>query len=331
MNRSRLAGTLVVGLLLFSIQSVFGLTLKIATVTPEQSPWGHALNRISAELARETNGSLRLQVFHNGIAGEEGDMLRKMRIGQLDGGVFTSVGLNKLADEVMTLSVPLLIRDDGELDFVFGELRDRLAAAAQRNRFRVLAWSKAGWIRFFSESRVETPADLKELTLAVSAEDAEVPQAFRLMGYQAVPMPSNELLTSLNSGVVDAFYASPIAAAGYQWFGAAPYMLDLRISPFLGGFVVSERSWRRIPPDARRALETIVAREAQPLDSDVRELEQRAIETMRSYDLEVVELSEAQRERWFSEFEESAEVSVGRVFDSEMYQTIRALLRDYRR
>ena len=66
MNRSRLAATLAVALLLFSFQSVSGLTLKIATVTPEQSPWGQALNRMSAELARETNGSLRLQVFHNG-------------------------------------------------------------------------------------------------------------------------------------------------------------------------------------------------------------------------------------------------------------------------
>jgi len=325
--------TVLVTLALFfcATLSLHALTIKVASGAPESSPWGQALNRMAAQWTQISGGQIQMQVFHNGIAGDENDMLRKMRIGQIQAAVFTSIGLNAIADEIMTLSMPLLIRSDDELDYVFSRVKDKLEASVERNRFKALAWSKAGWVRFFANTPLYTPDVLKSVKIAASGESPQLMQAFRLMGYQAIPVSQTELLTSLNSGMVDAFYASPIAAAGYQWFARAPNMLDLKAAPFLGGFIITEQTWRRIPDNIKPQLLDAVNKEVRKLDNAVQELEGKAISTMKSYGLSVTELTDEQRQLWFSEFEKSLNVTVGTVFDKDMYELIKSYLAEYRK
>ncbi|TVQ37652.1 MAG: C4-dicarboxylate ABC transporter [Spirochaetaceae bacterium] len=322
---------LVLTIVLLSASSASAVTLKLASGAPENSPWGAALNRMAADWARISGGQVTMQIYHNGIAGDEPDVVRKMRIGQIQMAVFTSSGLRLLADEVMTLNMPLLIRTEDELDYVLTEVSDVLSASVQRGRFHALVWSKGGWIRFFANAPLTSPAALRRLRLAAAPDNQELLQAFRLMGYQAIPVAQNELLTSLNSGMVDAFYASPIAAAGFQWFARAPYMLDLPVAPFIGGMVVSDRAWNRVPDHLKPQLVAAVVRHVDRLQTVMEELETEAISTMQAYGLTVTELTDAQRRGWIGEFERSQDVTVGTVFDEQMYRHIRNLLTEYRR
>ena len=176
-----------------------------------------------------------------------------------------------------------------------------------------------------------SPDALKQLKLASSPDNEELLQAFRLMGYQVIPVTETELLTALNSGRVEAFYTSPIAAAGFQWFARAPHMLEMRVAPFLGSFVISENIWRRVPDDLKPELVAAAERQIARLDSRVRALEEEAIETMEQYGLEITRLSESQEQVWFTEFDDSLQVTVGTVFDEELYNAIRRYLSEYRR
>lgn len=322
---------LVLTIVLLSASSASAVTLKLASVAPENSPWGAALNRMAADWARISGGQVTLQIYHNAIAGDEPDVVRKMRIGQIQMAVFTSSGLRLLAGEVMTLNMPLLIRTEDELDYVLSEVSDVLSSSVQRARFHALVWSKGGWVRFFANAPLTSPASLRRLRLAAAADNQELLQAFRLMGYQAIPVAQNELLTSLNSGMVDAFYSSPIAAAGFQWFARAPYMLDLPVAPFIGGVVVSDRAWNRVPEHLKPQLVAAVVRHVDRLETVMEELETEAISTMQDYGLTVTELSDAQRRGWIDEFERSRDVTVGTVFDEQMYRHIQNLLTEYRR
>lgn len=305
--------------------------IRLASTAPEASPWGAALNRLAADWQRISNGRVTLQIFHNGIAGDETDVLRKMRIGQIQAGVFTSAGMGILSPEVMTLSMPMLIRSDDELDYVFDALKGDLEQAISRNRFTVLGWSKAGWIYFFSSRPVRVPQELRSVRLAASAEDPELLQAFRLMGYQAFPIAPPELLTALNSGMVEGFYSSPIAAAGFQWFGRAPYMLDLQVAPFLGSIVISDRAWSRVPNNLKPRLLAAVETHISGLDSTVQQLETEAISVMTGFGLTTVTPTDAERRQWFSEFDRSLELTVGPVFHEGTYQAIQRHLQTFRR
>ena len=320
----------ILALFVAAVGPAFGITIKLASVAPEQSPWGAALNQMALDWARISNGRVRVQVFHNAIAGEESDVLRKIRIGQLQAGVFTSSGMKQIVPEVFSVSVPFMIRSEEQLDYVMERITPDLEESFREARLHVLAWSRAGWVHFFSRDPVTYPDDLKVQRLASDPNDLELQQAFKLMGYTPIPMPTPELLTSLNSGLVDAFYTSPLVAGGYQWFGLAPHMLDLKVAPFLGAIIISDAAWRRIPNNIKDELIAAARRVAAQIDEEVRVLEAEAVESMQLYGLEVMHLTPAIEEAWIEDIA-GYENAMLDLFDPEMTQRIRDILNDFER
>jgi TRAP-type C4-dicarboxylate transport system substrate-binding protein len=305
----------------------FSLEIKLASVAPEQSPWGAALNQMALDWQRISGGEVRLRVYHNAIAGEESDVLRKMRIGQLQAAVLTSAGMKQVVPEVFSVSVPFMIRSREILSAVMDEIRPDLESEFDRNRLHVLAWTRAGWIHFFSRDPVTYPEDLKPQRLAADPNDEELLQAFRIMGYRPIAMPQPELLQSLNSGLVDAFYTSPLVAASYQWFALAPNMLDLRVAPFLGAIVITDTAWRRIPSGIRDQLLESAQAIADQIEAEVLELEEEAVTMMQQYGLHVQEVSPETEQRWIDDVSRYDRAMLD-VFDPVMTQRIRGILAD---
>ena len=330
MRRARQLAILVSILFIVAAFPAIAQVIKLASVAPEQSPWGSALNQLAVDWARISNGQVRVQVFHNAIAGEESDVLRKIRIGQLQAGVFTSAGMKQIVPEVFSVSVPFLIRSEDQLDYVMQRIRPDLEARFEASRLRVLAWSRAGWVHFFSRDPVTYPADLKSQRLASDPNDLELQQAFKIMGYTPIPMPQPELLTSLNSGLVDAFYTSPLVAGGFQWFGLAPHMLDLKVAPFLGAIIISDAAWRRIPNAIKDQLLASAARVAAQIDDEVRQLEADAVSSMKRYGLQVTELTPEIERAWIDDVARYDNAMLD-VFDPEMTQRVRAILSEFQR
>ena len=272
--------------------------IKLASVAPEASPWGRALNELALQWRDISNGRIRVRVYHNAIAGDESDILRKMRIGQLQAAVLTSSGMKQVVPEVFSVSVPFMIGSEAELNHVMDRIRPELNEQFERNRLHVLAWTRAGWVHFFSKQPVTYPDDLKRQRLAADPGDPELLQAFRIMGYRPIPVPQQELLTSLNSGLVDSFYTSPLVAAGFQWFGLAPNMLDLKVAPFLGAIVITDAAWRRIPDSMKAALLRSSQSVADAIETEVNALENEALETMKRFGLTVQEVTPQVKSIW---------------------------------
>jgi TRAP-type C4-dicarboxylate transport system substrate-binding protein len=309
---------------------LFGITIRMASIAPESSPWGRALNRLAAEWQEISDGEVTLQVFHNSVAGDESDMLRKMRIGQLQAGVFSNVGMTALSERVLTLSMPLLIRSEAEYEYVFERVEPRLNQEVERKGFVPLAWSLAGWLRFFSTDEIRDPQDLQGVKLAASPDEMQLVRGYQLMGYQPIPIPHAERLSTLTSGMANAHLTVPILAASFQWFGATPHMVSMKIAPAPGAIIMTRRAHARLPRDSRKELLAAVERVQDNYGQEIRDLEDEAIETMSENGLEIVELNAEEREDWIEEFESSYDVMLGRVFDADLYSRIRGHLDEFR-
>ena len=306
------------------------LTLRVGSAAPENSPWGRALNRIAASWERISDGDIRVQVFHNSIAGTEADMVRKMRIGQLQAVVMSATGLSNFSDRALTLSMPLLIRNQEEYEYVLELVKGDIEADIEAENFHVMAWSMAGWMYFFSDAETRTPDELKAVKLAASPEEMELVRAYQLMGYQPIPLPYSERLVGLTNGMANAYLTVPILAAGFQWFAATPYMMNLSIGPAPGAVLMSDRAFRQLPQDLREELFAATAEVTADLDADIRQLEQETIATMVEYGLEVVELTDDEVDIWIKELQGSYDVTLGLVFHEEFYRRIQGLLDEYR-
>lgn len=317
-------------LLVASSVVVNAQVFRIGSAAPENSPWGRTLNRLAAEWQQISDGRVRVQVFHNAIAGNEADMVRKMRIGQLQAVVMTNVGISNFSEGLLTLSMPFLIRNQDEYDHVFEEVEPILEAQVEDDGFRVLAWSTAGWLYFFTDEPIRTPDELRGLKLAANPEEMELVRAYQLMGYQPIAVPYTERLAALANGMVNSYLTVPLLAAGFQWFGATPNMLDMEVGPAPGAIIMSDRAFRRLPREHRDEMLEVAREVTKGLNDDILELEQTAIDTMVDHGLSIIEPTRAEVDIWISEVEESYDVMLGTVFDEPMYERIRESLRAYR-
>ncbi|MDR0443912.1 MAG: TRAP transporter substrate-binding protein DctP [Treponema sp.] len=323
-------------LLLFSASPLFAqrkITIKLASLVPENTPWGAAINRMAAEWDKATNGEVEVIVYHNGAAGDEPEVLRKLRLNQLQAAVFTSLGLNSIMPEVMALSYPFLIRDNAELDAVMSKIKPELDNKIQQNGFVTLSWARAGWIRIFSKTPVFVPNDLRKIKMGTASDDLQMLQAFRAMGYQMVPINLPEIMVFLNGGMIDSIYLSPIFAAGNQVFGVAKNMTGINVSPFMGGILMNNTAWRRIPDKYKPQLIAINNRLEREIETSISNLEAEAISTMVKYGLTINQPDARQLQEWYDDtakYENSLVIS-GNIFNREYYQKINTILTEYRR
>jgi TRAP-type C4-dicarboxylate transport system substrate-binding protein len=330
MKKKIFFGIIVFLLVIQGVSAQRKITIKMASPLPDNTPWGQFFNELAEDWKRITNGEVELIVYHNGVAGNEKDMLRSLKINQIQAAVLSTLGLSDISPEIFTLSCPFLIRDDAELDKVLaGVLRDLQEKIDSKGYF-TLTWARVGWIKFFSKSPIFTPTDLKRQRLGTLSDQAELNQVFRAIGLQMVPIDRDNILLALNSGIVDAVFQSPIAVGGTQAFGLAKNMASINVAPFLGGIVFNQRAWRSIPDKYKSQLLESVRRKEALLDVAVRQLEDNMIKTMGNYGLVVNQLSPQQEQLWYDEMARVMPNLVGTAFDRGIFRRIEAILNEHR-
>jgi TRAP-type C4-dicarboxylate transport system substrate-binding protein len=307
------------------------ITVKLASMVPANTPWGTALNRMASEWAAATNGEVKLQIYPNGTQGTEADVLQKLNMNVVQAAVFTSFGLNKIAPEIMALSCPFLIRSNEELEMVFGNMKPELEAKINSQEYYSMALVRGGWVKIFSKSPIFVPADLKRQKVGSDPQEPAMTQVFKSMGYQVIPVEANRTIIALNGGTIDSIYVSPIAAAGFQYFGVAKNMTSLNIAPFLGGIVMNKHTWEMIPEQHRAEIQRITRRIGMEIEISMAQLEQDAITTMIRHGLILHELNPQQYQEWYNDLERAVPSLVGTVFDRNTYNKIDALVKDYRK
>ncbi|MCL1812882.1 MAG: TRAP transporter substrate-binding protein DctP [Treponema sp.] len=327
---------LVVIAFLLVILPVYGqrrpqkIVIKLASMVPENTDWGRTVNKLAAEWERVTNGEVELRVYANGTQGSEDEVLRKLNMNTIQAAIFTSFGLNKIAPEILTLSVPFLIRSEAELDEVLRNVKPEFEAKINAKNYYALALVKAGWVRFFSKSPVVLPGDLKRQKVGSMPSEPELAQAFRAMGYQVVLVEQNRVLIALNGGTIDAVYQSPIFAAGAQYFGVAKNMSSINIAPFLGGIVLNKQAWESIPSQYRSELIRITKRVGAELESSLLRLEADTIRQMKNNGLKENQISQTQLQEWYDDAAKATPGLLGSTFDRTTYNRIEGILRAYR-
>jgi TRAP-type C4-dicarboxylate transport system substrate-binding protein len=307
------------------------ITVKLASMVPANTPWGAALNRMAGEWSAATNGEVRMQIYPGSSQGTESDVLQKLNMNVLQAAVFTSFGLNKIVPEIMTLSIPMLIRNDRELIAVFDALRPDLEAKINSGNYFSMALVRGGWIKIFSKNPVFVPADLKRMKVGSDTHEPAMTAAFKSMGYQVVPMESNRTLIALNGGAIDAIYVSPIASAGMQYFGVAKNMSTVNIAPFLGGIVINKHTWEMIPEQHREAILAITRRIGAEIEISLAQLESDAISTMAKHGLVINDVNPQQAQEWYDDLERAIPLLLeSAAFDRNSYEKIDRLVKTLR-
>ena len=306
------------------------LTIKVATVAPENSPYGEAMHKLAVQWTQITGGKVKLVMYFNGVAGGEADIVRKIKLGQLQGAVVSQMGLSFIDRRTNVLSAPQLVKDNDELDFVLQRMEPLYDKFLLDKKIVPLAYCRAGWLRFFSKSdQIHTPAQVGVRKLGISGTEKDFFEAFKQMKYNVVPVEISESLSALNTGLCDTVFSSPLVAGPMQLFGIAKYMLNDKISPFIGGMIFDQRTWDKVPEEYKPAMTKAAKEIALGLDTGIDKLEADAINTMVKYGLVLVEPTPAEAKTWNTELAKYLPQVADTVFDRETLEKAEAILATY--
>ncbi len=318
-------------ILIFLVSEALSLTIKLGSLAPIGSPWDINLRKISAEWNRVSGGKIILKIYPGGIIGDEDDMIRKIQIGQLDAAGISGIGLSRIYNGILALQLPLLVRNNDELINVLEKMKPYFEQQVEKKGYKIILWNLGGWVHFFSKNPIVHPDDLKKAKMWVWEGDPDQIQAWKAQGFQPIPLPATEIMTSLQSGMVDALATNPVTAAAYQWFGIANHMCGLQWAPFIGGFVISKKTWNQIPSDLKPKLLEIIKQIGKTMEAEVLQANEKALLIMKQHKLVIHPVSEDIVKEWQAAVDLGFQRLVGKSFDKESYDKIKFYLDEYRK
>jgi TRAP-type C4-dicarboxylate transport system substrate-binding protein len=310
--------------------SLWGTVIKIGSIAPTRSPWDDALNALALEWGKISNGTIVLRIYPNGIAGTERDMIRKLRLGTLDGAVFTNMGMTKLNPNLYVLNTPFLLETKEEFEYVFDQMLPFFVKPIEEKGYKLLFRSLAGWVYFFAGGNFSYPEDLKKYKISFTTGEPDMEQAFKKMGYQVIPNEIKDVMMALQSGMVTCIYYPPLVAASAQFFALTPHMLRLPMSPLIGWMVLTDKAWQNIPEAFRGPMLEAVRREAEALYPKTIQLEQEALKVMKENGLVVHEPAADALERWRAAALKGMEDVAGKAYSRDILDQVLSLLREFR-
>lgn len=306
------------------------LVLKLGTLAATGSPWHIMMQQLNQDVVKLTGGEVKFSIYADGVAGDEPDLVKKLRIGQLQAAGMSTQGVSLLDDAIMSLHLPLMFKTYEELDFVRERVTPKLETELARKGFMLLTWTDGGWIYFFSRKPFKTPDELRKLKLFAWAGDQTTLKLYTKARFSPVPLATSDMLPALQTGLIDAFDTVPLVALINQWFGVAPYMLDIAWAPLMGGVVVTKKAWDKVKPEWRGKIVDAARANSRKMRGEIRKLGDDAVPAMVKRKLTVVPVDDALRAVWHKDIESFWPQMRGLLGPAEYYDEVLKLRDEYR-
>ena len=262
--------------------------IKIATIAPDGSQWMREMRAGGRRVEELTGGRVELKFYPGGVMGNDAQILRKIRIGQLQGGAFTAGGLAERYSALNLYGIPLLFDSLDEVDHVRARIDPKLAVGLREAGFVCLGFSEGGFANLMANGPIRSVEDLRRKKVWVPEGDQIGFLAMETLGLSPVVLPATDVLTGLQTGLLDVVAASPVAALVLQWHTKVKYRTELPVSYSMGVLAVDARAYGALAPDDQRVLREVMGEVMLGIDRASREDNRRAAEVMTSAGVEPV-------------------------------------------
>jgi TRAP-type C4-dicarboxylate transport system substrate-binding protein len=302
--------------------------IKLGTLAPQGSTWHLFMQQMAADFSKASAGKVELKIYAGGTQGNEGEMIRKISIGQLQAASMTAVGLHEVTPEPQAEDVPFLIDSYEEYDYIHEKVRPKLEEAIAKKNYIVLQWGEVGFIYLFSTEAYRTPAEFAKGKVFTWNGDPGAEAAWKAAGFHPIVLSSTDLIPSLSSRMVNIVGESPLYAYTTHIFEKANHMLNLHWGFLTGATVVRKDTWDKVPADLRPRLLEIAEEYGKKTQADVRKQNEDAIEQMKKRGLDLVEPGDL--EAWQKAAAQANKVVRGRVVPVGIYDDVFKLREEYR-
>ena len=305
--------------------------IKFATLAPEGSSWMKSMHKLSDKIKTATDGNVAFRFYPGGVSGDEKDVIRKMRIGQLHGAGFTGVGLGQILPEVRVLDLPFLFDSDEEIQHVYAQMDAYFKGLYKKKGYVLLGWVPVGWVHFFSQKPIHSVDDLRQSKPWMWEGDPLVEQVYKGLDVQPIPLSITDVLLSLQTGMVNTVYTSTQGALTLQWFTKVKHVTRLRMGYATGGVLISKKKFDKLTQSYQDAVKKIGEECLHELVELIQKDNLKAYKVLEKNDVKWVALSEEKEKARFQEAGAIVRKNLaGKYFPEELLDQVLNHLKEFR-
>lgn len=274
--------------------SVQAKTFKIACLTPEGTTWSNSLKNMAKDVKAATNGEVEFKVYYGGVSGDEPDVLRKIRVGQMQGGVFTGRTLGEIHGDMRVLELPFNFKTDREKAYkTLVAMTPEINQGFQKKGFKNLGFYEIGQVYLVSTKKATSLDALKGLKIWSWEGDTLVAAMVESLKLVSVPLALPDVLSSLSTGVIDAAYSSPLGVLALQWQTKIKYLLDFPVAYSVAAFLIKDEEWKKLTADQQKKVEDVANKYlAEAQVATVKENEE-ALKSLKNLGVEFIKFPES--------------------------------------
>jgi TRAP-type C4-dicarboxylate transport system substrate-binding protein len=272
--------------------------IKIASVAPDGSHWMQQMRAGAEEVRQRTDGRVTMKFYPGGVMGNDAQVLRKVRAGQLQGGAFTSGGLAERYSGMSLYGIPLLFRSQEEVDFVRSKIDPLMAAGLDKGGFVSFGFTEGGFANLLSNEPIHSVEEMKRKKVWVPDGDQMSFLAMQTMGLSPVVLPVTDVLTGLQTGLIEITFASPVTALVLQWHTKVKYITALPLSYSMGIFAIEKNAFNALTPADQQVVREVMGRYLGKLDREARDDNRKAAEVLAKSGIQSVTVNSSDVEGW---------------------------------
>ncbi len=270
-----------------NIHSVSAAKIKLATLVPKGTNWAKTLKEMSDEIKSSTKGDVKFQIYYGGVQGDEPDVLRKTRVGQIHGGIFTGKTLGDISSDVRAIEVPFNFYDDEKKAMsVLENNSDYFNKKLEAKGFVNLGFYGIGKVYVVSTKKIQNLEQMKGVKIWAWEGDKVIQALMESIGLVSVPLALPDVMSSLSTGMIESAYAPPLGILALQWQSKVKYLIDFPTAYTIGALLIEQKQWNKIKPEYQKLVREIAAKHIKSANDYAIADNAKSLETLKSMGVE---------------------------------------------
>ena len=317
-------------LLMFSATSQ-AVVIKIATLSPDGTSWMKTMRAAAKEISKRTESRVKIKYYPGGVMGDENSILRKMRINQLQGAAVTSGSLTRYFKDADIYGMPFLFNSQNEVNYVRKYIDKLIIKGLDKKGLASFGLAESGFAYILSNSAIKSVSDLRKHKVWIP-DTASARDAVKAFSLQPIPLPISDVLTGLQTRLVDTIAAPPIASIALQWHSQVKYLTEMPLLYGWGTLVISKRILKKLSQEDKKSVYEVMTRTFKNIDKQNKIDNISALAALKNQGINFIKPDQKQHAEWKMLAKKANKLLVENGINSKkMFNLINKLLNDYKK
>jgi len=289
---------LIISLSGFSSPVLMAKTIKIATLSPEGTFWMKQMRVGAKEIKKKTQGRVKFKFYPGGVMGNDANVLRKIRIGQLHGGAVTLGVLSQSTPDVTLYGLPYLFSSLDDAAEIRKATDPMLSKEIEDNGFVNFGFAQGGFSYLMSKEPIRSLDDLRQRKSWIPEKSDVGLAVYRYVGVTPISLPLSDVLTGLQTDLINTITTSPIGALALQWHTHIEYVTDQPLNYLAAMLIIDKKAFEKISQEDQLIVRQVMNDVYKKIDAQNKLDNIAARKALINQGVKFIKLSEEEKIEW---------------------------------